>query len=314
MAVYSVDGWGAMWGRAGFSAQNLEPGSYNVSYTVFNFWGEETDSEQTTIIVDNDAYIAELGARGPFGSAGLFSAFTFGDIDGIKDFRGPIAARGNVALENVSINLESGVGVAVRAGQNASLRMGSAKGDVQYAGMLNTDQTFGLLSGAFESYAGDGSYQQYFYLVESNLETISDEIALQAADGDVSGAWGEIILTGYDDWNVFRLTQQQLQDAWSIKIKSRPNATVVIDVTGDAPYVHGNIDLSGISEERVLWNFNAASSLRIAYVDFKGTALALDADADVRGGSFIGGLFAKNLTGSAVGFLWAPYEALTSQP
>jgi choice-of-anchor A domain-containing protein len=309
LAVYIVDGWGAMWGKGGFSAQNVDPGTYSVRYSLFDAWGGEWDSETATVIVDDDLYLQTLLSTGALRSVGHFSAYSFGDIDGIKDFRGPIAAKGSVDLNNVSINLESPAGVAVRARVDVSLTNGSASGDVQYAGDLNTNQTFGFINGgSFDSFAGDGSYQQHFYLVETNISNISDGLAHQPATGTVGGAWGEIILTGYEDVNVYRLTQEEIANSWSIKINSTPSSTVIIDVVGDAPYVHGTIALKGISSERVLWNFNGANTLDIAYVDFKGSALAPYADADVRGGAFIGGLFSANVTGSAVGFLWAPYE------
>lgn len=113
------------------------------------------------------------------------------------------------------------------------------------------------------------------------------------------GARFETVLTGYDPVvNVFNLTADQLERTHTLRISAPGGATVILNVSGSsAVFASQGLFLSGITANRVLFNFPDALSLYIGNIEIHGSVLAPRADVTFPAGQLNGHLVVKSLYG-----------------
>ncbi len=254
------------------------------------------------------------------------------------DAQGRMAVGGNFAPASngsftIASGLNDGAGIydLVVGGNYTNLNAGMNSGDAYVGGNMTwTDPTIGhnaWVAGSFTNSSGGGSVGGTIYYggsfssgdslnhskvspgsitspinfadAQSSLDSLSATLASETANGTVAHAYSTYTLTGTDaNLNIFDLTNSTYSAA-TINISAPAGSTVVINVPGSAAsFTYGSINLSGVSANNVIWNFNNATSLALNGIGFNGTILAPGAAFSGTYGDIDGQLIANTVTGT----------------
>jgi choice-of-anchor A domain-containing protein len=254
------------------------------------------------------------------------------------DAQGRVAVGGNFAPASngsftVASGLHDGAGTydLVVGGNYTNVNTAMNSGDAYVGGNMTwTDPTLGhnaYVAGSFTNNSGGGSVGGTIYYggsfssgdslthskvspgsitspinfasAQSSLTALSAALAGETANGTVSHASSTYTLTGTDaNLNIFDLTNSSYSAA-TINISAPAGSTVIINVPGSAAsFTYGSINLSGISANNVIWNFNNATSLALNGIGFNGTILAPGAAFSGTWGDIDGQLIANTVTGT----------------
>jgi choice-of-anchor A domain-containing protein len=244
-----------------------------------------------------------------------------------SDTEGPVAAAENITLSGFSIGASLPTnysGVALVAGGNLNLSNGYVNGIAVYGGGTNgnTVTLVGSSSAGSSNDVTGGPLSPIqdatlinsidFSAADTSLQKLSDSYANDSENGNVqvTGGGGTITLTGPSNSNteVFNLTASQLADATDLVINADPNAEVIINVSNNIPgqtaaTLGGSsglgIQLTGTSEQNVLYNFSTATTLSSNEVDIQGDVLAPDAAFTFNNGQVNGNVVVASFDGDA---------------
>jgi choice-of-anchor A domain-containing protein len=138
-----------------------------------------------------------------------------------------------------------------------------------------------------------------FLSAQTSLDSLSTTLAGETPNGIVTSAYGTYTLTGTSSGiNIFNLTDSSYSGA-TINITAPAGSTVIINVAGTADsFSGGSINLNGITNNDVIFNFNAATSLSVGSMAFNGTILAPFANVTGNFGQIDGELIALSDAGT----------------
>ena len=138
-----------------------------------------------------------------------------------------------------------------------------------------------------------------FLSAQTSLDSLSTTLAGETPNGTVSSASGTYTLTGTSSGiNIFNLTDSSYSGA-TINITAPAGSTVIINVAGSADsFSGGSINLNGVTNNDVIFNFNAATSLTVGSIAFNGTILAPFANVTGTYGQIDGELIALSDAGT----------------
>jgi choice-of-anchor A domain-containing protein len=138
-----------------------------------------------------------------------------------------------------------------------------------------------------------------FLSAKTSLDSLSTTLAADTANGTVDHSYSTYTLTGGDSTlNVFNLSDSAYSGA-TINITAPAGSTVVVNVSGSAASFNGgSINLNGVSQNDVIFNFSAATTLSLASIAFEGTILAPDAAFTGSWGQINGQLIALSAAGT----------------
>ncbi|HLL05619.1 MAG TPA: choice-of-anchor A family protein [Myxococcaceae bacterium] len=229
---------------------------------------------------------------------GDYNVFLLEDFTYTGNIQGKLAAGGNITLSGFSVGVglpASNVSNTLVAGGNLTLTNGAVAGAAWYQGSY-TPTNVGFSRGT----ATQGSPPDFagFAARFAELESLSTRLATQPVTGNTQHTAWSVTMTGtHPCLNVFTLNASDFAGRGDWTITAPAGSFVLVNVFGQAPtYRGGNIQLSGISPQRVLFNFVDATTLIAESFKFQGTLLAPKARATVRYTGFTGGLYAKALT------------------
>lgn len=238
------------------------------------------------------------------GAAADHNLFVFGNyIDG-QDVRGAVAAGNLVRMTGFSVGEDAPGPVVLTAGGRVELTHGTVYGDLVAAASPSLDETVDVRGTASAGSPIDFAAEQ------AALEDLSLALAGLGSSGTVTDAWGTVTLRGADPVrNVFTLSGPALAAAWSVVVDAPANSVVVVNVDGEILNLWWmGIQLQGVDESTVLWNFWEAEWLGLDGVGWEGSLLAPFADVRFNNGNFDGTLIARSLEGTAEGH-WYPFVA-----
>jgi choice-of-anchor A domain-containing protein len=138
-----------------------------------------------------------------------------------------------------------------------------------------------------------------FLSAKTSLDSLSTTLAADTPNGTVSQSYGTYTLTGTSSTlNVFNLTNSSYSGN-AINITAPAGSTVIVNVAGTAAsFNSGSINLNGVSQNDVIFNFSAATSLSLSSIAFDGTILAPNADFTGSWGQINGELIALSAAGT----------------
>jgi choice-of-anchor A domain-containing protein len=139
-----------------------------------------------------------------------------------------------------------------------------------------------------------------FLSAQTNLDTVSSTLEATAANGTVSfDGYSTYTLTGTSSsLNVFDLTNSSYNGA-TINITAPAGSTVIVNVPGTADSISGgSINLNGVTDANVIFNYSSATTVSISSLAFNGTLLAPYASFTGNSGQLNGQLIVDNAAGT----------------
>lgn len=181
------------------------------------------------------------------------------------------------------------------AGNFSNNSWGSTGGSVYYEGSYSSTGTLSHQQVASGSIAAPIN----FVTAATSLDSLSTSLAADSSNGTVSQSYSTWTLTGSDaNLNVFNLTSGTYSGA-TINITAPAGSTVIVNVPGTADsFNSGSINLTGVTDSNVIFNFSQATSLSIGSIAFDGTILAPLANFTGNWGQLNGELIANSAAGT----------------
>lgn len=240
----------------------------------------------------------EVPASG-LGVASDFSAFYFGDVNAYNsDIEGRVAVGGNASFTAYSVGTKlpnsNGTRDDLIVGNNLNFTNGqNFAGNTVYGNNVTTDM-FGHPQGDIHK-----GTPIDFAAAQAELTNLSNSWKAMKTTGSVSNWYGALTLNGNSaSQNVFNLTAAQLWDANGITIKAPAGSTVLVNVSGtDARMQFMGMNLQGVDNNHVVFNFNQATNLQFQGIGFLGSVVAPKAAFDFSNGAIHGTVVAKSMSG-----------------
>ncbi len=283
------------------------------------------------------ASLAQASNISVLGAATGYNAFVFSTFSEYgTDSEGKIAVGGNFAPSSGGFTVASkhsgdGAGVydLVVGGNYTNTYVSVGGGDILVGGNMNwntpslpnnayvngnvTNAGYGSVGGSIYyagTYSSVGTLNATkvktpttapidFLSAQTSLQSLSSTLASQTANGAVSMAYNTYTMTGTDkSLNVFNLTGSSFSGS-TINITAPAGSTVVVNVAGSADSFNGgSINYTGVTQNNVIFNFNAAQTLALASIAFNGTILAPYATVTGTWGQLNGQIIANSLGGT----------------
>ncbi len=246
-----------------FSIENLEQRQL-MTASPFEF---------SELVFGNDTRsYTDVQGRVAVGGSGNFTGFSVGtslsDSDGTRD---DLIVGGNLTYTNGQIFNGN-----VRSGGTATLSSwGHPNGSYIAGNPLN------------------------FTDLKSQATSTSSYLAGLSTTNSSTFQYGTLTLTGTKAISVINVSGSQLSTANSINLSAPAGGILVLNVSGTSDKMqYAGMNLSGITNSNVIWNFYEATTLTIAGIGVKGTVLAPNATVSFSNGNIDGSLIANNVSGS----------------
>lgn len=240
----------------------------------------------------NQAYMGTTGQSYPYS----FNVFAFGNISGIQDAQGPIAAGGSVNLSSFSVNGMGQQAVGLVSDGSLTLSNGKVGGAIFYGSAKNVDGTV--------TYDKDNISQQKpinFVTARATLQGMSQALRGYPANGTKNTHNRNLALTSSSpDLNVFSISSDDLSQAYSVTLTVPSGSTVLINVGGkNVQIANAGFNVSGQDLHKILWNFYEAVSVKMTSITFPGSVLAPYAQVNLSWGNMNGTLVADTVVSTA---------------
>ncbi len=230
------------------------------------------------------------------GVAGNYNLFALSDLTATSDSQGSVASGGNVTFKSYSVG--SSIGSAAKLVVNGNLNWTSAG-------------TVGTPSAPDGSIYVGGTYSiPKWSIGYGKLYTVQDQVDFKdaskylnqastswgnlKANGTAVNEWGTLTLKGSNEnLNVFSLKADDLarKNMSSMNIVVPDGSTVLINVSGDSVEMKNfSTTLSGLTQNKLLFNFYEATQFTLSGCEFEGSILAPLANMNFISGSMNGTL------------------------
>ncbi|KUP24500.1 choice-of-anchor A family protein [Paenibacillus sp. DMB5] len=237
------------------------------------------------------------------GVAGKYNVFVLGDLKGYhSDSEGRMAAGGNITLTQGGYSVGHSLSAAeisemdsLVAGGNLSYEMGEVNGNAVYGGTY---------TGSGKPRGGTGTLRKETNVINfvsefALLRAKSQELAALTVNGKTEDNYGNIKLTGTDPvLNVFSVSGSTLTAANELRITAPEGSTAIVNIDGTSVTFKNGNGLTGVSQNKVLYNFPQATALRLESIGVMGTVLAPNAAITFNNGQINGSMIGASLEGS----------------
>jgi choice-of-anchor A domain-containing protein/uncharacterized repeat protein (TIGR01451 family) len=212
--------------------------------------------------------------------------------------QGKVAVGGDASLTGYSVgeNITAENSDVLIVGGNLTFTSGTVKnGNVVCGGTTNLPQPAVSITG--------GTLKQGrpidFVAAKAYLRNFSIALNGKTANGTAQAQWGGLTLKGSDPaLNVFNVAGSEFSGAMYFIINVPDGSSVLINVNGLNLTWNGGMSLVGAPQNKVIYNFSQAQTLKIQGVDIKGSILAPFAAAEFQSGIVNGQLIVKSISGS----------------
>lgn len=238
------------------------------------------------------------------GTAGTYNTFIFEDFSSkYSDTWGRMAVGGNASLEGYGVGTKLTPGQyeeVLVVGGNLSYKNGQVySGNAVVGGTATLDQNVNIKDGVLIQ--GQGVPVD-FAAERAYLESLSENLSLQAQTGTVKYEWGNLHLKGdqTSNFQVFNLDGDQLLSSnwFNFDVTSIPqDATVVFNISGGTAGLKGGLQNLASINSKVLFNFYEATTLQLSNVGVEGSILAPFAHVENPTGQINGTIIAKSWNG-----------------
>jgi choice-of-anchor A domain-containing protein len=248
-----------------------------------------------TILAPQAVYAASLGG------AQDYNIFLFEDmVQSNTDSEGKVAVGGNLSLSNFAagMNLSGNAEMLIVGKDLQQYQHGQVgkegQGKVVYGGNQGT------VSNVTHGGIQQSDRSAWFNETRTQLTSLSQQLASLGSNGSSTFQWGQLDLLGTDsDLNIFNIDLAQLNTANTFKLTAPGSSTVVVNFLGEsAQWQNMGVTLQGITANRVLYNFQTATTLNLAGIGVNGSILAPQAALNFNNGQVNGQVIARSLSGS----------------
>ncbi|MFA3783372.1 choice-of-anchor A family protein [Melioribacteraceae bacterium 4301-Me] len=281
-----------------YVSSNASQGTYDPNTGLWMV-GDLASGAYATLTITINVDCSQLGnSTFDFGVAKDFNLFVIEDATSPSaDTQGKVAVGRDANFSNYSIGdqLPPNSGDVLIVGRNLTYTSGAVyNGNVVYGNSTNLPQSSVSISG--------GTLRQdspiNFAAAKVYLENLSTTLAGYTANGTVSYQYGGLSLTGTDPFlNVFAVSGANLSSANNIQINVPNGSVALVNVSGTTISISGGMNVSGATNQNVLFNFNEATSITIQGIDFRGSILAPFAAVNFISGVQNGQMICKSLNG-----------------
>jgi choice-of-anchor A domain-containing protein len=288
----------------------LPTGTYLTGYYMGNYMNNKYAAYSycsATVSSGSLGAAMSMGVVGGLPFPNYFNVFTFGNISGIRDVQGAVAAGGSIDANSFNINSANGSMGLVSTGL-LKLVNGTVGGGIIYA---SGEDFTGVTYQTFANQAGKPldivtGKAMDFQDARTRLQAMSKNVSGLVANGSTNIAYGNITLKSKDPTlNIFLVSAADLKATHSIVVDVPTTSTLIINVSG----ANVSITNAGITvfvgANRILWNLYEATQFYSNSVYINGSILAPFARANT-GGSINGTLIAETAE-SASEFYKAPF-------
>ena len=257
----------------------------------------------------------------PLGAPSRFNAFAIDDYTSLaSSIDGTLAVGGNLSLDSFGVGDKldpATLHTVVTVGGDVTFPQGRIfNGSLLAAGSItDVSQTVidGLAAGA--GVLGEQPLGIQFDAEARFLQGVSKALDALPNNGVVQSQWGGITLAGdcSSERQVFDVDGAMLGASHTLAQSCIPeSATVVINVLGDAVHIQ-NIGMQGLENLRtkVIFNFPAATELRLTSVGVQGSVLAPHAQVVQPAGSIHGQVWVRSWYSTTYGYMSTHLQPFT---
>ncbi|NOX65159.1 MAG: choice-of-anchor A family protein, partial [Chlorobi bacterium] len=288
---------------AGLDYLFTEPANYDTSNSIWSV-GDIPSGESEDLNIHVKVNYKDLSLSPPIdlGIASDYNLFVLKDVvQPSSDTEGKVAVGRNASFSNYSIGDKlppSGGAVDVLiVGRKLTFTSGIVfGGNIVYGEFIDIPQ--------YAVSVVDGTIRQEnpvpidFDQAETELLSVSSQLASREANGTVETQWGGLVLTGTDPmFNVFEMDGELLSNSNNMTITVPSGAVVIVNITGETISWSGGLSVSGTDISNVLYNFNDATDLTISGIDVRGSVLAPKAHVNFIAGVINGQMLCQYFEG-----------------
>ncbi len=239
-------------------------------------------------------------ASSPMGSAEGFTVFVLQNYqDNNTDCTGRVAVGADAQFNNVGV----GSGLTNSAGTRDDLIVGDDltwNNGQNFNGNTQVSDDTTLNSVGTPNGSVGSSVSIDFGDAQSELESLSDDLAAVPADGEVVRQWGQLFLTGTkNDINVFDLATSDFYPCYGLHIDVPSGSTALINVSGSIIAMNWfQPFLTGVTADHLFFNFAGCTVFQMNGIGWKGSILAPRATMQFNNGQIDGALVIKDLQGN----------------
>ncbi len=280
-----------------------EPANYDTSTSIWSV-GDIPSGESEDLNIHVKVNYEDLSLSPPIdlGIASDYNLFVLKDVvQPSSDTEGKVAVGRDASFSNYSIGDKlppsGGAEDVLIVGRKLTFTSGIVfGGNVVYGEFIDIPQ--------YAVSVVDGTIRQEnpvpvdFDQAETELLTVSSQLASREANGTVETQWGGLILTGTDPmFNVFEVNGELLSNSNNMTITVPSGAVVIVNITGETVSWSGGLSVSGTDISSVLYNFNDATDLTISGIDVRGSVLAPKAHVNFIAGVINGQMLCQYFEG-----------------
>lgn len=287
---------------AGLIYQSSDPSGYDEMTGVWNVGNIAAgDSKSLTISVKVDYSSVSEAPIFDLGIASPYNLFVLKDVvQPSSDTEGKVAVGRNATFGRYSIGdklpLSGGTEDVLIVGRKLTYTSGQVySGNVVYGKYLDVQQ-INLVS--------DGSIRKEdptpvdFAQAETDLNSLSSQLATKTVTGTTTFEWGGLTLSGSEPiLNVFEVDGNDLSAANNMEINVPNGSVVLVNVNRNNVSWTGGLVVNGTAIGNVLYNFPKAKNITIQGIDIRGSILAPKATVNFVSGVINGQMICKFFEG-----------------
>ncbi|MGE5353608.1 MAG: choice-of-anchor A family protein [Acidobacteriota bacterium] len=254
------------------------------------------------------------GNSSDLGAAKGFNVFVLENMNHpYSNVQGKVAVGGDASLSSYSVGecVTADNSDVLIVGGNLNFTSGTVKnGNVVYGGTTNLPQSAVSITG--------GTLKQGhpldFVAAKSYLQNLSVSLSGKSANGTAQAQWGGLTIKGSDPLlNIFNVTGSEFSSATYFIINVPEGSSILMNVNGTTLSWSGGMSLIGAPQNKVIYNFPQAQTLKIQGVNAKGSILAPFAATEFQYGIVDGQMIVKSISGSGQfnNVLW---ESVLTEP
>ncbi len=278
-------------------------GDYIIGLTV-----HDSDAlDNATLLISAEAENPPPECMQDLGAAANYNVFVSNSFTSSYSYAdGRIAAGGDVDLLCYIIGGELGsihpAETVLLSGGNVVFDEGIVYGSIRAGGSVDgvADSVRSTMpSGA--TVTGHAEVPEDFTAERVRLKSLSERLAGLGATGTVNSFWGTLVLSGDEvsDIQIFDITGRQAAGSHTVFVCNIPDdATIIVNIDGEETgFDHMTMWSLALRNNRVLFNFHEAITLRFVAVEVQGSVLAPRAAINSMGGVIFGTAIARSWDG-----------------
>ncbi len=281
-------------------------GTYSSTTHIWTVGNLGVGETKTLTINAKADFTAPTASYFDLGSASDYNTFVLTNLNQpSSDTEGKLAVGNNAVLANYSVGdkLPANSGNVLVVGRKLTFASGRVyNGDIAYGSFIDTS----ICNSA------DGKIKKAspidFTAASLYLNTLSQQLSVLIPNGTVTYQYGHLALTGANtSQNKFLVNGSDMSTCNDFTIDAPAGSVVIINVSGTTVSWTGGMELTGVKNENIIFNFYEAKTLTIHGIALYGSVLAPLATLNFSAGTIYGQTIVNNCSGSGQ-FNWIQFQ------